>query len=644
MRWNPLPCSPLRDLSRKLRTGLAVCALASASAAQTPQHFGAVLPAYTGAEHPTALAYDDQGLLWIADLDTRRILAVDPAGELQISFQWPKQSRVGGIAHDPEGKLWVTDTWNHRLFHVDRRGRVLFALDQETLLHPEGLIRRGDELWVADTGGGRIAVFDLEGKFLRGLGDQHLQRPRGLCAVGEQRIAVVDAGSSTVVVLDEQGALVQTIGGWGWFPGQFSDPTDIAFHAGRLYVADRENQRLQVLSEAGEALYRIGTHAILPREGDGKLHYPAHLVLDAAGERLAVAEPMDGRVQFFGLAPGEKPAPNPRRPESVQPSPHYGPRWALAGQYLAIPEPESHRVRLFDLRLVPEEDPVQVTQIGGFGQNLGLFRDPGSVWLRADPLTLWVADRGNQRLVEVALDLNPEAPLAQHLRAGRVVRSLDWAAWNAALPKEQRLPATPRVEDLLLLEDGRMLVLCWNNRVVLVLDAQAQLVGRLPGATAMPLFAPRAMAWYAPSQRLALVDEGSAAVWLVDLAGKEPKPFGVEELRRPTGVAFRPNGHVLVVDRALSELLEYSPAGELLERRYRPGLGRDGLYGPTDLALDTEGRIFVLDHGNHRGMVFDEKGEWLQAFGSRLYTRPARLPHAPMPTNDGDAESNGEEE
>ena len=608
------------------------------------------MTSYQGAEHPTALAYDSQGLLWIADLDTRRILAVDPAGELQISFQWPKQSRVGGITHDGQDRLWVTDQWNHRIFLVDRRGRIQFASDQQTLLHPEGLLHRGAELWVADTGHGRIAAFDQEGTFLRSVGEAHLERPRDLCDLGDGRIAVVDSALAQVVLLDDAGNLLHAFGDHGWFPGQFSDPSDIAWLGNRLYVADRENQRLQVISAEGEPLYRIGTHAILPREGDGKLHYPTHLVFDRAGQRLAVAEPMDGRVQFFGLAPGEKPAPNPQRPDSVQPSPHFGPRWAWTPGFLAIPEPESHRIDVYDLRLVPKDDPVRVTQLGGFGSTLGLFRNPGAVWLQPDPLTLWVADRGNARLVQVALDLDPQEPLAQNRRAGRFLRALDWKAWNASLPEEHRLPKTPRIEDLLVLDDGRIVVLCWNNRLVLVLSPSGELLDALPKGSPnpdFPLFAPRALAWHAPTQRLAIVDEGSAAAWLTNLQGDDPRPFGVNELRRPTGITFRSDGDVFVVDRALDMVLHYNAAGEFVSWRYRTGLGRKELFGPTDVSFDDEDRLWVLDHGNHRGMVFDDQGEWVQAFGSRLYTRPARLPHSPVPTSSStsteDQESSGNE-
>ncbi|MEZ6021286.1 MAG: hypothetical protein R3F17_14700 [Planctomycetota bacterium] len=118
-------------------------------------------------------------------------------------------------------------------------------------------------------------------------------------------------------------------------------------------VADRENQRVQCFDAEGKALYRTGTHAILPREGGGRLHYPSAVALRADGQRLALAEPMDQRIQIFGPAPGAKPAPDPTRPEAMQPAPHYAELEHGGRGYLAIPEPESHSVRIYDLRLTP---------------------------------------------------------------------------------------------------------------------------------------------------------------------------------------------------------------------------------------------------------------------------------------------------
>ena len=54
-------------------------------------------------------------------------------------------------------------------------------------------------------------------------------------------------------------------------------------------------------------------------------------------------------------------------------------------------------------------------------------------------------------------------------------------------------------------------------------------------------------------------------------------------------------------------------------------MSRSELYKPRGIAVDEHGSLWVLDHANHRGMVFDPQGAWLRAFGSRSYTRPAIL-------------------
>jgi DNA-binding beta-propeller fold protein YncE len=40
---------------------------------------------------------------------------------------------------------------------------------------------------------------------------------------------------------------------------------------------------------------------------------------------------------------------------------------------------------------------------------------------------------------------------------------------------------------------------------------------------------------------------------------------------------------------------------------------------PADLGFDARGRLLVIDHGNHRGVIFDAEGNVALGFGSRLY-------------------------
>ena len=54
------------------------------------------------------------------------------------------------------------------------------------------------------------------------------------------------------------------------------------------------------------------------------------------------------------------------------------------------------------------------------------------------------------------------------------------------------------------------------------------------------------------------------------------------------------------------------------------GLGRAEFHGPRGVAILADGRVVVLDHGNHRGQIFDREGNFVGGFGSRLYTAELR--------------------
>ncbi|MBK8269939.1 MAG: hypothetical protein IPK83_17245 [Planctomycetes bacterium] len=49
----------------------------------------------------------------------------------------------------------------------------------------------------------------------------------------------------------------------------------MCLHRNLLYIADTMNHRIQVMEPNGRMAYQWGIHAFMPREGEGKLHYPA---------------------------------------------------------------------------------------------------------------------------------------------------------------------------------------------------------------------------------------------------------------------------------------------------------------------------------------------------------------------------------
>lgn len=128
--------------------------------------------------------------------------------------------------------------------------------DGEFLFPNVALVDSQNRLYVTDGNNGRVCVWDAARIFLRsfgqGIGEEALSLPRGAAIDGRDRLHVVDAVEQCVKVYDvsgEEPRFLFAFGDWGAEEGEFNYPNDIALDtSGRLYVADRENNRVQVWS------------------------------------------------------------------------------------------------------------------------------------------------------------------------------------------------------------------------------------------------------------------------------------------------------------------------------------------------------------------------------------------------------------
>jgi hypothetical protein len=117
-------------------------------------------------------------------------------------------------------------------------------------------------VWIADIGNHVVEKYTPEGKLLLTLGTkgqagrdrQHLNQPTDMAFGPAGDVYVSDGyGNSRVVHYDQRGNYVSEWGEFGHAPGQFSTPHAIATDAkGRVYVADRNNVRIQVFDGRGK--------------------------------------------------------------------------------------------------------------------------------------------------------------------------------------------------------------------------------------------------------------------------------------------------------------------------------------------------------------------------------------------------------
>jgi DNA-binding beta-propeller fold protein YncE len=140
-------------------------------------------------------------------------------------------------------------------------------------------------IYVVDRDAHEIVVFDRQGRRVGGIGRRHqpnapFNHPCDVTIAPSGELYVADGyGASRVHRFSANGALIATWGEPGDGPGHFSTPHGIwALADGRVAVTDRENNRLQVFSAAGDLL------AIWP-----DFYQPMDIFQDAAG-RLYVTD------------------------------------------------------------------------------------------------------------------------------------------------------------------------------------------------------------------------------------------------------------------------------------------------------------------------------------------------------------------
>ncbi len=75
-------------------------------------------------------------------------------------------------------------------------------------------------------------------------------------------IYVTDAGANEIIKLDTLGNELISIGGYGWSESAFDEPVDIFATTLNLYVADKNNHRIQFFDKDLNYLSEFGTNDI----------------------------------------------------------------------------------------------------------------------------------------------------------------------------------------------------------------------------------------------------------------------------------------------------------------------------------------------------------------------------------------------
>jgi DNA-binding beta-propeller fold protein YncE len=247
-----------------------------------------------------------------------RLSSQVPSNPYRTNFNWDKlQGRkigvASGIKMDPDGAhMWILERCGANgcaessldpIIKADFDGKIVKTFGKGLINFPHGFfVDREGNVWVTDGApagdprgeagfkkgmGHQVFKFSPDGSVLMRLGEagvpgadeRHFNGPTGIVVAANGDIWITDGhggpqrgphkdnmygsrgGNNRLVRFSKDGRFIKAWGGGvgseNADPLGFNDPHDIAIDAeGRLYIADRGNQRVQVLDKEGNFITR----------------------------------------------------------------------------------------------------------------------------------------------------------------------------------------------------------------------------------------------------------------------------------------------------------------------------------------------------------------------------------------------------
>ncbi len=234
---------------------------------------------------------------------------------------------VAGVGTDQEDQVYVFIRGIDPLLIFSSKGTLLRCWGREHFTRPHGILIAPDKtLYCVDDGNHTLQQFTPDGRLLMTLGTKNKPSDTG-CVGKDYRTIKQAAGpfnSPTDIAMDQQGNIYVSDGygnarvhkfskegeilrSWGEpgrGPGQFNLPHGIAIDRGIVYVADRENSRIQLFDLEGRFLEQWSAN----RPTDVCIHDQNLYVTELGyktGSRLISTNPTDGvlhgRVSVLSL-------------------------------------------------------------------------------------------------------------------------------------------------------------------------------------------------------------------------------------------------------------------------------------------------------------------------------------------------------
>jgi DNA-binding beta-propeller fold protein YncE len=250
---------------------------------------------------------DKDDNVWVFNRGKHPVMQFDKNGKLIQSWDEAPIKSSHGIRVGPDGNIWAVDVEAHSLFTFNPQGRLTQVIGnpggrpgtmetKDSFNRPTGVaFGPGGEFYVSDGYvNSRVVKYGRDGIYQKqwgknGKGDSEFNIAHDIAVDSKGRVYVADRENYRVQVFDPEGNLVSkwTDVGSPW--GLYYVPRENA-----IYMADGYNNRVVKLNTEGQILGVLGSYG----KTQGKFDFAHNIAVDSSGS-IYVAEIKNWRVQKF---------------------------------------------------------------------------------------------------------------------------------------------------------------------------------------------------------------------------------------------------------------------------------------------------------------------------------------------------------
>ena len=521
-----------------------------------------------------------------------------------------------GIAVDNAGNIYFSETVGNCIQKVTSGGQLITkwgsigSKDGEFSI-ADGLTLDGNQnVYVVDFFNSRIQKFTMEGQFItkwgsEGSGDgqfrfyqdldsNELMNFIGIAVDADGYVYVADNGNHRIQKFASNGQFVTKWGSEGTGDGQFSNPSGLSVDgSGNIYVADSHSNRIQKFTSDGQFITKWGSQGT----GDGQLNKVAGISIDVNGN-VYVADMNNNRIQKF----------------------------TQTGQFI------DKWVIEFYPSGIAVDSAYNMYVTNSWGQQIWIYSSTGqsiSVWGPGDD------DEDLKQPSGVAVDQDGNILVSQ--RGNSQIKKFssdgDFISKIGGVGSGDGQFSSP--SGVAIATKGNFYVVDEANSRIQKFDSDGRFVTKwgTRGHNDGEFRSPQGIA-VDESENVYVVDNGNNRIQKFTSDGQFITKWGTQgwdngQFSGPWGIAVHENKYVYVADLWNNRVQRFTLDGQYVELP-SPGFETSQFDNPSDVAVDVDGNLYVLNYG---GQILKFTSDWkfITQFGE-FGSNPGQLKYSDQMT------------